>query len=265
MTLTNMFMKSYAHFYKQFVKLAKVSAGEWEWIGVYPLVHIFSIGFLVMFLEGIGTNKNAAIYMLVGAFAWNFYVLCQRGITYGILPEIWSDSAKHLIISPSTVKDFILGNGTSGTFSALISVFIMHIVASAVFSFNIFNAGPALILALAGLMLYGLAEGLVINAAMMLKGPEYMNLTWIITGIVMVLSAVYYPLELLPKEVRLISNLLPTTYAIQSIRTVLVGTGNGIAEGLMSIGIGLVYLAIAALVFKWAIDKSRENGTILRL
>lgn len=251
------------HFYKHFVRLPRSSA-EWEFIIVYPLVHIFSIGLLLTFLKGLGTNSTASAYMLVGAFAWNFYVLCQRGITYGILKEIWSESAKHMVITPSTSRHFIIGNGLYGVVSALMSLLLMHIVAFFFFSFNIFNAGLPLLVGLIGIILYGMAEGLVVNSIMMLKGPEYMHITWIITGIVMVLSAVYYPLELLPPQVQVISNLLPTTHAIQAIRSGLL-TNSGMQSGLISVALGAVYLVIGAAVFRWAIDKSRKNGTILRL
>ena len=257
------FAKITGHFYKHFVRLPRSSA-EWEFIIVYPLVHIFSIGLLLTFLKGLGTDSTASAYMLVGAFAWNFYVLCQRGITYGVLKEIWSESAKHMLITPSTSLHFIIGNGLYGAVTALMSILLMHVVAVFFFSFNIFNAGLPLLVGLLGIILYGIAEGLIVNSIIILKGPEYMHVTWIITGIVMVLSAVYYPLALLPPEVQVVSNLLPTTHAIQAIRSGLL-TNSGMESGLIAVGLGIIYLIIGALIFRWAIDKSRKNGTILRL
>ncbi len=251
------------HFYKHFVRLPRSSA-EWEFIIVYPLVHIFSIGLLLTFLKGLGTSSTASAYMLVGAFAWNFYVLCQRGITYGVLKEIWSESAKQMMITPSTSRHFIIGNGLYGVLTALMSLVLMHLVALTFFSFNIFEAGLPLLVGLLGIIFYSIAEGLVVNSIIILKGPEYMHITWIITGIVMVLSAVYYPLELLPPQVQVVSNLLPTTHAIQAIRSGLL-TNSGMENGLISVGLGLIYLILGTLVFRWAIDKSRKNGTILRL
>ncbi len=259
-----MLVNAKAHFYKHFVKLYR-NAGEIEWMLIYPLVHLFSIGFLVTFVQQLGVDSTAITFMLVGTFAWNFYVLLQRGITAGLLYEIWSESSKHWIISPSRASSFIVGNGAYGLFSGLISLVVMHIVAVSIFSFNILQAGPVLVLGLAGLALYGMAEGLIVNAIMILRGPEYMHLTWIITGIIMVLSAVYYPLELLPPQVQIISNLLPTTHAIQAIRTSILQPGTGIESGIASIGIGIIYLVISAYIFTKAIDKSRENGIVLRL
>lgn len=254
-----------AHFYKHWIELKK-NSGEWEWIIIYPLVHIFSIGFLSLFFKGLGGNSNATIYLLVGAFAWNFYVLCQRGITYGVLREIWADSIKHSIISPAGIKEFIIGNGAYGLFTGIISLLLMYIVALVVFSFNIFSGGAGVSLGLIALFLYGMAEGLLINAVMMLKGPEYMSLTWIITGIVMVLSAVYYPLQLIPEQIRWISYLLPTTHAIEAMRAAFIsGHAAAVSSGLTGIGLALVYLAIGAFVYSRAVNKSRENGTVLRL
>ncbi len=259
-----MLVNAKAHFYKHFIKLCR-NAGEIEWMLVYPLVHLFSIGLLVTFVGQLGVDPTAVTFMLVGTFAWNFYVLAQRGITAGLLYEIWSESSKHWIISPSRASSFILGNGAYGLFSGLISLVIMHVVAVSIFSFDILQAGPVLALGLVGLMLYGIAEGLIVNSIMILRGPEYMHLTWIITGIIMVLSAVYYPLELLPPPVQVISNLLPTTHAIQAIRSSILHPGSGFDFGITAVAIGAIYLVVSTFIFIKAIDRSRENGTVLRL
>ncbi len=259
------FTQAKAHFYKHWIELKK-NSGEWEWIIIYPLVHIFSIGFLSQFLSQAGSNGNATIYLLIGAFAWNFYVLCQRGITYGVLREVWADSIKHSVISPAGIKEFIIGNGAYGLFTGVISLLLMYIVALVVFSFNIFNGGAALLLGLLVLFLYGMAEGLIVNSVMMLKGPEYMSLTWIISGIVMVLSAVYYPLSLIPEQVRWISYLLPTTHGIEAMRAAFLSSQSAaMSSAAIGIALAIIYLAISAAIYRWAVKKSRENGTVLRL
>lgn len=257
--------KARAHFYKHFIKLFK-GAGDWEFILIYPLVHLFSMGFLSVFVSGGAgaTENHSLIYMFVGAFAWNFYVLAQKGITYGLLYEIWSDSIKHLVTSSASITEFIVGNGAYGLFSATLALVTMTITAILVFHFNILAAGPILALGLFGLFLYGIAEGMVVNSIMLLKGPEYMSLTWIITGIVMVLSAVYYPLSLIPEPIRSISLLLPPTHAIEAIRQAILG-GDALTPALTSIALGLIYVAVTALIFKKSLDKSRKNGVILRL
>jgi ABC-2 type transport system permease protein len=254
-----------AHFYKHWVELLK-NAGEWEWIVIYPLVHIFSIGFLALFVQQIGTTNSAAIYLFIGAFAWNFYVLCQRGITYGSLREIWAESVKHSVIAPAGIRAFILGNGMYGLFTGLVSAVLMHLVAIIFFSFDISTAALPMALGMLVLFIYGVAEGLLVNAVMMLKGPEYMALTWITTGIIMVLSAVYYPLEFIPEQIRWVSQLLPTTYAIQTMRAGFIPEiGNVLNLAATGIALALVYLTVAAFVYQKAIQKSRENGTVLRL
>ncbi len=259
MTLT----QAKGHFYKQYLKLFK-AAGEWEFILVYPLVHLFSMGFLSAFVSGTDTARVALTYMFVGAFSWNFYVLAQKGITYGILHEIWSDSVKHLATAPAGIIDFIIGNGAYSLLSGLMAWLLMYLCAKIFFAFDIFTAGPVLALGLIGLWLYGMAEGLIVNAIMLLKGPEYMSITWIITGIVMVTSAVYYPLSILPEPIRTVASILPTTHAIESIRQAILG-GNSVTPGINAVLLGIAYLLVASFVFSKALTRSKQNGTILRL
>ncbi len=257
------FTQAKGHFYKQYLKLFK-AGGEWEFILVYPLVHLFSMGFLSTFVGAGDGARIALTYMFVGAFSWNFYVLAQKGITYGILHEIWADSVKHLATAPAGITEFIVGNGSYGLLSGLLAWVLMALCAQIFFAFNIFTAGPVLALGLAGLFLYGIAEGLIVNAIMLLKGPEYMSITWIITGIVMVTSAVYYPLSILPEPIRTAALVLPTTHAIESIRQAILG-GDAVTPGINAVALGIIYLLVASVVFTKALKRSKQNGTILRL
>ena len=249
-----------AFFYKQWIKTTRGWA-ELAWFTVYPLVALFTAGFFLQFLKG---DPTAVVYFLVGTFVWNFYMLCQKGITYGLLYDVWAYCLKHTVVSKATIADFVLGNGLFGLVSGVASMLIANAFSIVFFQFNLLDAGIVLVAALIAILLYSISEGLVINALVVLKGYQYQSLTWIVTGIIMVLSAVYYPVELLPAAVRPISFILPTTHAIGAIRNAMLGK-EFVFEALLGLGLSVVYVIAAMAVFSFALNKSRETGFLAKL
>ena len=255
-----MLERAYAFFYKQWLKTLRGWA-ESAWITVYPLVALFTAGFFLQFVKG---DPTAAVYLIGGTFAWNFYNLCQKGVTYGLLYDVWDHCLKHAMVSTATVFDFVLGNAAFGFVTALFSFAISDILSIYFFHFDMLSAGPVLAIAFLTILFYSIAEALVINSLVVLKGYQYVSLTWILTGIVMVLSAVYYPVEVLPAAIRPISAILPTTYAMEAFRNAMLGK-EFLFGALVGFVLSIGYAAASMALFSYAIKRSKQTGFIAKL
>ncbi len=254
-----MFERAQGFFYKHVIKTRNWA--EMAWFLVYPLVALFTAGFFLQFVKG---DPTAVVYLLVGTFMWNFYMLCQKGITYGVLYDVWDRCFKHSVISPASVFDFVLGNGAFGLVSALASMIVANFFAIIFFNFNLFDAGLVLVGAFTVIFFYGVAEGLVIDALIVTRGHEYISLTWILTGLIITLSGVYYPVEQLPQIVQPISFLLPTTHAIAATRNAFLG-GDVIGPLLTGLALAIVFLVSSMAIYAFALKKSTESGLLSRL
>jgi ABC-2 type transport system permease protein len=240
------------------------SAGEASVVLLYPLVGILSLGIFSMFFIKSGAPMSALFYVIIGVIAWNFYSISQRAITVGLTFDIWDECAKHLHLGTATDEDFIFGNAFWGMITSLTGFIIVSMIAYYVFGFNIFAAKLYLIFGLASVFLYAVGDGLIINSLVLRKGYEYTSLIWISTGIIMVLSGVYYPVEMLPAPVQAISFFLPPTHAITAIRGALgVQAVNPFVEICWALSISVIYLFLAVWVYKRSVKKSREKGSII--
>jgi len=213
--------RALGHFYKQVV-MWRSSPADLAWVFVYPFVGLVSLGFFVYFLVGSGAPMESFMFIFAGVIVWNFYDISQRAVTYGITYEMWSDSLKHFFSTTSTEKDYVLGNSAFGFLSSLLALVLVGGIGYFMFGFNIFLAGAYLLLACFSVFLFATAVGLIIDYFIITKGSKYMSLIWISTGIIMIFSGVYYPVGVLPEPVKSISYLLPSTHAIQSIRSSIV-------------------------------------------
>jgi ABC-2 type transport system permease protein len=89
-------------------------------------------------------------------------------------------------------------------------------------------------------------------------------LVWGIPFLLQPISAVYYPLDVLPPWLQTFARLLPSTYVFEGMRTVLrLGTVDvGSLEA--ACGITFVYMVGGATVFGWMIRHARQKGFLSR-
>jgi ABC-2 type transport system permease protein len=259
-----MFERARGHVYKQWL-MWKRSPADMALVIVYPLVTMFSIGLFAAFVLGPGSTAESLIFVFAGIVVWEFFDISQRAVTYGITYEIWADSLKHFFSTPSREKDFVLGNSFFGLMSSFLSLFMVGVMGYLVFGFNIFSAGGYLILACFSIFVFGTSVGLVIDYFMVTKDLKYMSLIWIATGIIMIFSGVYYPVTILPGPARVISYALPSTHAIQAIRSTLsLDYAAANVSILLSFATTAVYFAIGYMSFVRGVKKGKVLGKIAR-
>ena len=252
-----------AFYYRQKV-IMKRRPGELSWILVHPFIGLLSIGILALFVVKNGAPQNSVMFVFVGVIMWNFYDLVQRGITFGITFDIWGTTMKHSFSAKASPMHFIIGNSLFGFTSAVIAFVLVGIVGLFAFGFNIFAAGFFLI-NLLPVCLFAVAIGLMINSLMVSKGERYTALIWVLTGIVMIFSGVYYPVSVLPSPIFEIAHALPSTYAINSMRAAFGYSPELLIPDLI-IGfvLSIVYLVAGYFIFVYGLKKGYTNGTITK-
>jgi ABC-2 type transport system permease protein len=259
-----MFERAMGHFYKQWIMWRK-SPADLAWVFVYPFIGLMSIGFFVSFLMGSGASMETFMFAFAGIIIWNSYDISQRAITYGITFEIWSDSLRHFFSATSTENDYILGNSLFGLATAAIALVLVGTMGFLAFGFYVFAAGFYLILAFLSVFVFATAIGLTIDYFIITKNVKYMSLIWMSTGIIMIFSGVYYPVTILPEPARIVSYILPSTHAIESIRYALVSNASSASMSiLVSLALSGAYFILGYFAFFRAVKKGKELGRIAK-
>ena len=255
-----MYASAKGFFYKHYT-IYKKSQAEKATLFIYPLVSLFSIGILALYLKASGATSNAIPFVIVGTLAWTFYELCQRAMVYGMTLDIWDYCLKHMLLSPASIMDYIIGNSIFGITIGAFALAILSALSSVFFGFDAFSALSVSILSLAVIFLFAVAMGLAILSMMVAYDKEYLALTWSMPGIIMVFSGVYYPVSMLPGSVQNVAYILPTTYAIDAMRITLgLATGAAGNELIRGFIISLAYLAVFYWAFRASLNHARKTG-----
>lgn len=210
-------------------------------------------------------NLLFSIYMVTGMILWNVIWAGQYALTVGVMWEIWSHSLSSLFITPLTLEEFIVGQAISSGVKAIVAVLLTSIVAYLIFHFSIFVLGWPLILYFFELLLFGWAAGLVVLSLIFRLGTDVQSLSWSIVFLVQPIGAVFYPVSILPVEIRWIAFGLPTTYFFETIRGQLRdGSINWYYIGIGTI-LNIVYFLVSYWVLKRTYMASKKSGAFARL
>lgn len=230
----------------------------------FSLINIIVFGFVFTFLSKQEGNLGA-MYILLGMILWEIVRITQYSISVGALWNIWSRNLSNMFISPLTIPEYIAAAIISGAIKTIPTVLVISLVAFFIFDFNIFAVGIGnLAIYFVNLSIFAWSVGIVILAIIFRYGQKLQAFAWGLIFLFQPLTAVFFPVSVLPDPVKTIAYLLPPTYVFETARANLVDpTPNWQAFG-TALLLNLIYLLISLLFFNLMFKKSKDIGQFAR-
>lgn len=230
----------------------------------WPVMDLLVWGFLTSYLKTIAV-PGLFLYLIGAVIFWDIFYSSQQAITLSITEEIWVRNILNLFVAPIRVSELLLATCLVGLLRAAASALVLSLLAYPLYAFNLLSIGLPLVPFLFSLLLFGWAMGMFTMALVLRFGQSAEALIWGIPFLIQPLSAVFYPVAILPGWLRLISQLLPSTHIFEGMRTALATGSVDVRTLIAAIGLNLVYLAAAAAFFGWMLVRVREKGYLSRL
>ena len=79
------------------------------------------------------------------------------------------------------------------------------------------------------------------------------------------LGCIYYPIEILPNWLQIISKLLPLVHIFEEMRNILIYDMVNYAQILKAIIISLIYFVFGIFVFYWSYNGAKARGTLINM
>ena len=233
----------------------------------WPVMDLLVWGFLTAYLLKVGAgNVPSMITFLIGAMIfWDLLYRAQQGVTISFLEDVWARNLLNIFVAPVTIVEFLSATFVLGIIKVLVNGLVLAVLAWALYAFNIFQLGFTLIPFVISLMLMGWAMGMVTVALIMRWGHAAEALAWGIPFLVQPLSAVFYPVDVLPVWLQWFAWTLPSTYVFEGMREVLRTGVTPWTMLWMSLGLNVVYLAGTSWLFARIFRVVRVNGLLAKL
>jgi ABC-2 type transport system permease protein len=229
----------------------------------WPLINLISVGLLTQFL---GLESRMIEFVLIGVIAFSVIQIGQLDMAYVILYSIWNKSLKHEMAAPVNVFHFVGGSWIMGVIHSIMVFLLLCIFSSLAFHLHFLDAGIGrLVLFFLGLTYFSASVGMAVCAlAFRFGGRAHVGATFIVSVLVLV-SGIYYPVEILPKALRFVAYLIPLTYFLEYFRSFYGFASKG--ENLLLSGFLLttVYNVAAGYLLCLSIRNARQKGILTKM
>ena len=201
---------------------------------------------------------------LGGVLLWEVTLRSQMGVAITFLEELYSRNLGHIFVSPIRPWELLASQVAMSLLRTLVGVLPAVGIAYGLYAFNLFSMGPILVLFFANLMLMGWWIALSVVSLILRHGLGAEVLAWSVTFGLAPLSAVFYPVSVLPAAIRPIALALPSTHVFEGMRAALAGTIRW-DHLVAAAGLNVVWACGAAALFAWQFRRARDTGTLLNL
>ena len=194
----------------------------WEvvWL-VYSVMNALTIGFIGV---GVGGERSRELttYLLIGTLIWSYLSMIFDLLSETVSWERWEGTIEYTFMSPASRAAQLIGMGVYAVIYGIARMIVMLGVISLFFDMSLENAnylGALGLLAICSVSLVGFG---MVAAVMPLLSPEKgQQVTSIVTAVLLLVSGIYYSVDVLPGWLQPLSVISPVTYALDGIRDML--------------------------------------------
>ncbi|MCP4165916.1 MAG: ABC transporter permease [Chloroflexi bacterium] len=230
-TTTHQLRASYAFMERNANLVKRYWSWEIVWL-TYSIANALSVSFIGLGMEQLsGGSANIdgsylALYLIIGTLVWHFLSVIFYWITDVISIERWEGTIEYTLMAPIHRFTHMAGQTVFAVIYSFFFTGVILIVAVLLFDIDLSKAnllGGTLVLLAGSLSFIGIS---VTASTLPLLFPERgSQMTHVIIAVMLLISGVYYPIEVLPEVLQKLSVLSPATYVLVGVReALLLGT-----------------------------------------
>ncbi|HLC19259.1 MAG TPA: ABC transporter permease [Thermodesulfobacteriota bacterium] len=232
----------------------------------WPLLDLLLWGFVGIYLTRYGGELPNFITFFLGALIlWDILFRSQQGITVSFLEDVWSRNLLNIFVSPLTSVEYIFSLLAMSVVKLVLASSVMVTLALVLYSFNVFTLGLPLIPLALNLIVMGWSIGIITTALILRFGQEAEVLAWGVALLFQPVSAVFYPVEVLPPSLQAIAFYIPSAQVFEGMRVV-------ISDGVLPVGhlvramlLNAAYITAAVLFFAWNFRAVKRKGLLVKI
>src|SRR5882672_5963439 len=189
-------------------------------LAYWPVLGMCIWGFTASFLTGrLGSGAAVTVSALLGGvLLWEVCLRSQMGMAISFLEELWSRNLGHVFVSPLRPWELVAALVGMSLIRMLVGVAPAVALAWALYSFNLFDLGPVLVLFFMNLMIMGWWVALGVVSLILRHGAGAEPLAWSVLFGLAPFSAVFYPVSTLPVVLQPVAFVLPSAHVFEGMR-----------------------------------------------
>jgi ABC-2 type transport system permease protein len=238
---------------------------------LWTVANTLTIVFIAKGVEAAGGRldvNHQTTVLLIGAVIWAYLGIIFEILTETVAWERWEGTIEYTFMAPLSRFVHLMGMGLFAVLYGVVRAGLLFGVIAFFFDLKMPNAdflSAMVVLAVASVSFIGIG---MMTAVLPLISPEKgAQLGFIAQGMLLVVSGIYYSVEVLPEWMQWLATVSPATYALDGIRdAILDGASLGDMWGeLIPLGIiGLISVPLGLVVFKRGERYAKKHGKLKR-
>ena len=238
---------------------------------VWTLANTLTIVFIAKGVEAAGGRidvERTTTILLIGAIIWAYLGIIFEILTETVAWERWEGTIEYTFMAPLSRPMYLLGTGVFAVIYGVVRAMLLFGVVAVFFDLEMPRADFLAALVVVGVASVSFVGIGMMTAVMPLISPEKgVQLGFIAQGVLLVISGVYYPVDVLPGWMQAASTISPATYALEGIRhAILDGASVRDVWGEIwpLIVIGVVTIPLGLEVFRRGERYAKRHGKLKR-
>ena len=252
----------------RYLYLHKRSVPRFFEIIFWPVMDLLVWGFLTLYVQGIvgDSLSKFVVFIIYGTIFWDILYRSQQAVTISIMEEIWQQNILNILVSPLKIWEWLTATFLYGLLKTAVITGVLMTITFFLYRFNTIGALGLAVIPLAGnLLLFGWVLGILTAGLLLIWGYSAEALIWGVPYLMQPVSAVFYPLTVLPLWLQCVAKLLPSTYVFEGIRAIMSGENLHPKYFLTAFGLNILFFMISAIFFEWLYRRARAYGHLVRL
>jgi ABC-2 type transport system permease protein len=201
------------------------------WVVVFSFYAIVNSATIA--LIGVSVNDpRLTMTLVIGAMLWGFLSLLFNEVSMAIAYERWEGTLEYTFMAPVSRFAHLIGESIYAVFYSILRLFMILIGVTIFVKLDLSHAnwiGLIVTLLVSSLAFIGL--GLVAATLPVFSPERGAEATNIFQGSLLLVSGIYYPVEVLPAWLQPFAMLSPATYALSACRKLIGVTAPDAAAG----------------------------------
>jgi ABC-2 type transport system permease protein len=238
---------------------------------LWTVANTLTIVFIAKGIEATGGNidvNRVTTSLLIGAVIWAYLGIIFEFLTETVAWERWEGTIEYTFMAPLSRSMHLAGQGVFAILYGLVRAVLLFVVVALFFDLALPDAdflAALVVIVVASISFIGIG---MMTSVMPLISPEKgMQLGFIAQGMLLVVSGVYYPVDVLPTWMEWLAKISPATYALNGVRDAIL-EGAGVSTMWDEIWplliIGFVSIPLGLWVFRRGENYAKRHGKLKR-
>lgn len=238
---------------------------KWKLMEIFyfPVTTVLIWGLFAAYMKSF--NMETGLMVLAVNVFWSLSYITQSTTNLNMNEDVWSGSLKQVLSSGVSAMEYIGARIISSLLTAVVVASIM-LTTAYYFGLTVIATNFTAVLSITGITLFAaITMSILVAGLMLFLGRSYMFLAWTLLEIFILLSAPFFPLEILPGPVQAVSQAMPFTRIFSSVRG-LVETGTVSNQFLLEgFAVILIYTIASVPLYLLGFRHAKKNGELVKM